>query len=106
MKDQQALELEHNVEGLKQFIFRIFGARQVGGLDTERLRALVGSIMTARPDEIGCAECSEHMARFADMVMAGALAASIMPLVQDHLARCRDCREEYEALLEAVGSTA
>ncbi len=97
--------MEHNVEGLRGFIGRVFGARQVGGMDTDRLRALVGSIMTARPDEIGCAECSEHMARFADTVMAGALAVAVMPLVQDHLARCRDCREEYEALLVAVGST-
>jgi predicted anti-sigma-YlaC factor YlaD len=25
-----------------------------------------------------------------------------MPLVQDHLGRCDDCREEFEALLAAL----
>jgi hypothetical protein len=25
-----------------------------------------------------------------------------MPLVQDHLTRCSDCHEEFEALLEAL----
>jgi predicted anti-sigma-YlaC factor YlaD len=28
-----------------------------------------------------------------------------MPKVDDHLQRCRDCREEYEALLDALDAT-
>jgi hypothetical protein len=63
------------------------------------------SIMTAHPDEIGCVECSEQMARFGDMVKAGARAAAQMPRVQDHLGRCHDCREEYQALLVAMAAT-
>jgi hypothetical protein len=94
------------MDGLRHVIGRIFGTRQEGGLAPDRLRAVVRGIMTARPDEIGCAECSEHLARFAEMVKAGARTAAVMPLVQDHLARCRDCREEYEALLVAVRATA
>jgi predicted anti-sigma-YlaC factor YlaD len=29
-------------------------------------------------------------------------AAEAMPLVQDHLERCGDCREEFETLLAAL----
>jgi hypothetical protein len=98
--------MEWKMDGLRHVIDRIFGTRQEGGLDPDRLRAVVRGIMTARPDEIGCAECSEHMARFAEMVRDGARTAAVMPLVQDHLTRCRDCREEYEALLAAVRASA
>jgi hypothetical protein len=94
------------MDGLRHVIGRIFGTRQEGGLEPDRLRAVVRGIMTARRDEIGCTECSEHMARFAEMVIAGARTVAVMPLVQDHLARCRDCREEFEVLLVAVRATA
>ena len=36
------------------------------------------------------------------LVLAGKNAAEAMPLVQDHLDRCMDCREEFEALLRAL----
>jgi predicted anti-sigma-YlaC factor YlaD len=36
------------------------------------------------------------------MELAGKNAAQAMPLVQDHLERCDDCREEFEALLAAL----
>jgi hypothetical protein len=36
------------------------------------------------------------------MVLAGQDAAQAMPLVDHHLGRCRDCREEFDALLSAL----
>jgi predicted anti-sigma-YlaC factor YlaD len=36
------------------------------------------------------------------MTLVGINAAEAMPLVQDHLEHCRECREEFEALLEAL----
>jgi hypothetical protein len=42
------------------------------------------------------------MDQFVDLTLAGKDAAEAMPLVQDHLNRCGDCREEFEALLAAV----
>jgi hypothetical protein len=100
------VEMEWKMDGVRYVIGKIFGTRQEGGLGPDRLREVVRGIMTARPDEIGCAECSEHMARFVEMMRAGVQACAVMPLVQDHLARCRDCREEYEALLVSVRATA
>jgi hypothetical protein len=75
-------------------------------LESQRLKHLVRGIMTARPDEIGCDECFDQLDRFVDMILEGKSAAEAMPLVQDHLGRCRECREEFEALLAALRALA
>ncbi len=71
-------------------------------LDLDALREMVYSIVSTRPDEIGCDECFEQLDRFLELTLAGKNAAEAMPLVQDHLERCDDCREEFEALLTAL----
>lgn len=75
-------------------------------IEPERLKRIVYSTLTTRPDEIDCDECFEQLDRFVDMVLAGKDAAEAMPLVQDHLDRCGDCREEFEALLAALRAVA
>ena len=75
-------------------------------LDEQALKEIARGIMTARPDEIGCAECFEQMDSFVEMELAGKDAAEAMPLVQDHLDRCGNCREEFEALLAALQAVA
>ena len=71
-------------------------------LEPAALKRMVRNILTARPDEIGCDECFEQLDRFVEMTLAGKNAAEAMPLVQDHLEHCDDCREEFEALLAAL----
>jgi hypothetical protein len=71
-------------------------------LEPEALKRMVRNVLSTRPDEVGCDECFEQLDRFVEMTLAGKNAAEAMPLVQDHLTRCRDCREEFEALLEAL----
>jgi len=75
-------------------------------IEPERLKRIVYGTLTTRPDEIDCDECFEQLDRFVDMVLAGKDAAEAMPLVQDHLDRCGDCREEFEALLAALRALA
>jgi hypothetical protein len=89
----------------QSFKRRFLGAEppsSAGGLDPDMLKEMARGIATTRPDEIGCAECFEQMDQFVDLSLAGKNAAQAMPLVQDHLERCGDCREEFEALLAAV----
>jgi hypothetical protein len=69
------------------------------------IKDMVQMVAATRPDEIGCDECFEQLDRFAETVLAGKNAAEAMPLVQDHLNRCGDCREEFEALLTALRLT-
>jgi hypothetical protein len=73
-------------------------------LSPDVLKKMVNSIATTRPDEIACDKCFEQLDQFAEQMLAGKPAAEAMPLVQNHLNRCKDCREEFEALLEAVKS--
>ena len=75
-------------------------------LEPATLKRIVLSALTARPDEIGCDDCFEQLNQFAEMVLAGKDVAEAMPLVQDHLNRCRGCREEFEALLAALRALA
>lgn len=69
------------------------------------IKMLVQMVAATRPDEIGCDECYEQLDRFAELVLSGKNAAEVLPLVQDHLERCGNCREEFEALLLALQST-
>jgi len=71
-------------------------------LDPAKLKRLVRDIVTASPQEIGCDECFEQLDRFVELELAGKNAAQALPLVQDHLGRCDNCREEFEALLAAL----
>jgi hypothetical protein len=67
-----------------------------------QVKRMVRAILTTQEDEIGCDDCFEEIDRFVEMTLAGKDAAEAMPLVADHLRRCRDCREEYEALLRVL----
>ena len=71
-------------------------------LDSSTLKRIARAIATAHPDEIGCDECFSQVDEYVDLVLEGKSAAEALPLVQDHLDHCDDCREEFEALLAAV----
>jgi hypothetical protein len=66
------------------------------------INKLVRAVAETREGEIGCDECFERMDRFAEIEFFGSDAATAMPLVHDHLRKCEDCREQYEALLIAI----
>ncbi len=68
------------------------------------LKGLVRMVLGTRDDEIDCGRCFELLDRFVELTLAGADPAEALPLVQDHLDRCGDCREEFEALLLALRS--
>jgi hypothetical protein len=67
--------------------------------DLDKLVRMIGE---TREEEIGCDECLERLDRFVEMRLSGLDAAAAMPLVQDHLEKCGDCREEFEMLLEVL----
>jgi hypothetical protein len=71
-------------------------------LESYQLRRLVRAIVTARAEEIACDECFEQLDCFVEMTLAGMDSAQAVSLVQDHLERCHDCREEFETLLTVL----
>ncbi|MBS1250235.1 MAG: hypothetical protein MAG431_01826 [Chloroflexi bacterium] len=71
-------------------------------LEPAMLKKMVHAVITTRPDELTCDECFGEIDRFVEMELAGKNAAEAMPLVEDHLQRCHDCHEEFEALLAVL----
>jgi hypothetical protein len=73
--------------------------------DRDILKALIGEIAETREVEIGCDECFEQLDRFVEMRLAGLDASQAMPLIQEHVEICGECREEFEALLASLRAT-
>ena len=73
-------------------------------LDRQTLKHIVRVVMSTTEEEITCSECFMLIDRYVDLELAGKSAAEAFPLVKAHLDICRDCREEYQALLDALGA--
>ena len=71
-------------------------------LNPETLKKMVLILTNTHSSVISCDECFDEIDHFAEIELVGKSAAEAMPLVQDHLERCQDCREEYEALMAAL----
>lgn len=71
-------------------------------LDKEKIKRLMRSIAATEDREIGCDECFNEIDRFVELELEGKHAAEALPLVKEHLDRCGNCHEEYQALLKAV----
>ena len=52
--------------------------------------------------ELSCDEVFDLLDQYVESNVHGEDAASLLPLVQKHLDRCRDCHEEYEALARVI----
>jgi hypothetical protein len=98
--------MKWNWNTLQRKLRALISPQSTKGLDQHALKEMARGIMTSRPDEIGCAECFDRMDSFVEIELAGRDAAEAMPLVQDHLDRCGNCREEFEALLAALRAVA
>jgi hypothetical protein len=70
--------------------------------DVVRLMRLVAE---TREIEIGCDECFERLDSYVETELSGVEVRAAMPLVDDHLDQCADCRSEFEALLTALRGT-
>ena len=68
----------------------------------KHLFSIVERIFSTHADEIDCEGCDAEIAHFVELMDAGQDPARLLPLVQEHLDRCGDCREEFEALLAIV----
>jgi hypothetical protein len=67
-----------------------------------KLKSIVHMAMSALPREIGCDECFDHLAAYAEHQLSGAPLTEQLELVLEHLERCVCCVEELQLLLEAL----
>jgi predicted anti-sigma-YlaC factor YlaD len=73
-------------------------------LDHETLKKLVYTMMHAQEQEMTCDDCLEEMDRFAEAQFVGKELDEALASVQQHLSQCAFCREEFEALMNALRS--
>ena len=74
-------------------------------LTKDVLKNIIKVISTTQPNEIGCDDCYALIDEFAELKLEGKNPEEALPLVQDHLERCGNCREEFEALLDCLKAT-
>ncbi len=66
------------------------------------LQSLVAMAHATRTDEVVCGDCEQSVDRFAEMRLQGLDTAEALPLVEAHIAGCRCCGEEFDALMEVL----
>ncbi len=66
------------------------------------LKGMLDMVARTQEHELTCDEVHALIDQFAEMKMRGEDPTRLMPLVQQHLDMCPDCREEYEALMLAL----
>ncbi len=68
----------------------------------DKLKTMVRGVTRTREIEYSCDDTYRLLDEFAEAVVQGKDAVKMMPLVQQHLEMCPDCREEFEALLRVL----
>lgn len=68
----------------------------------ETIQNLLIAIDNTHEVEYDCEQVYQLLDQYAEMIERGENAAGLMPLVQHHLEMCRDCYEEYEALIRIL----
>lgn len=75
-------------------------------LNRKVIKALVGSVKATHEDELGCGECFDQIHEYAEKELLGKSPDIAMPLMKEHLDKCGECKEEYEALIKAMETLA
>ncbi len=63
---------------------------------------MISSLEKTREQEFSCDEVFALLDRYAELHMRGEDAARIMPMLKQHLDICRECCEEYDALVDVL----
>lgn len=68
----------------------------------EQVGSLVKMLGLTTDREFNCGECLQHVSEFAECQLASKPVAEVLASVEQHLALCPECREEYEALMKIL----
>ena len=67
--------------------------------ELDRILQLIGQ---TNDRELNCEECLSLVAEFAEQQLAGKPVSTVLRAIEQHLLICDECREEYEALRQAI----
>ena len=66
----------------------------------DQIRKIIDCIFTAhQDDQMDCETCNNQLECLAEQVAGGASLHALWPAVEAHLSCCKDCSEEFRALL-------
>ncbi len=72
----------------------------------ELLERLIRSLEHTDDEELSCDEVFALVDEYAEAEQRGEDVAHLKPLLRRHLDMCRECEEEYQALLQVLEGTA
>lgn len=68
------------------------------------IKKLLHMVENTQEFEYSCADVYQLLDQYTETVLKGENAVELMPLIKHHLDMCKDCHEEYEALLQVLQS--
>jgi len=71
-------------------------------LTSEQVGSIVKMLGLTTDREFNCSECLQHVSEFAEYQLANKPVGEVIAKVEQHLALCPECREEYEALIKIL----
>jgi uncharacterized protein with PIN domain len=71
-------------------------------LTGEQVGGIVRMLGLTRDHEFNCSECLQHVSEFAECQIANQPVGEVIASVEQHLALCPECREEFEALMKIL----
>ena len=73
-------------------------------LTREQVGGIVKMLGLTTEREFDCGECLQHVSEFAEAQLAARPVGEVIAKVEQHLALCPECREEYEALRKILAA--
>lgn len=74
-------------------------------LSNEAVLGFLRVLETAENEEISCDELFVKLDEYVEREVDKKDAAKLMPVIRDHLNKCPECCDEYEALLDVIEKT-
>ncbi len=73
-------------------------------MEPEHVVRLMQILELTDEQEFSCDEVFDVLDQYVETEMRGEEATQVMSIIKRHLEMCRDCKEEYQALLRALQS--
>jgi len=89
-------------QSFQRIIWRLFGGKEY---PEELVYRLISRIEKTLEDELSCDEVFELVDQYAEANLPEEDDQRLKPLIRHHLDMCRECDEEYEALLRVLEGT-
>ena len=106
---KNAIEIHVNtviLMNIKQFFRKLTGKQNNGPeLPDQVIYGLISRLENTRQDELSCDEVFALVDEYAEAIQRGEDVGGLMPLIRHHLDMCKECTEEYEALLQVLEET-